>query len=219
MDKQADGKDDVRRAVLQAALPNIVFDGWCASALDEAMAEVGVSAAEALDLFPHGVCDLFEFASWSHDQKMLSGLAGHDLPSMRIREKITLAVRLRIESLGDHREAVRKSLAFLAMPGNQLLGARAIGRTVDAMWRGIGDGSTDFNFYTKRATLGAVYSSTVLFWLNDDSDGFAETWAFLDRRIGNVMQFEKGKAQVKSIAAKLPNPISLAAALRYPSRF
>lgn len=219
MDKRADGRDDQRRAVLQSALPNIAFDGWCAQVLDEAMADAQVPAAEALDLFPRGVSDLFEFASWSSDQQMLSGLAGTDLSSQRIREKIALAVRLRIESLADHREAVRKSLAFLAMPGNQLLGARAVGRTVDAMWRGIGDASTDFNFYTKRATLGAVYSSTVLFWLNDDSDGFAETWAFLDRRIENVMQFEKGKAQVKSLAAKLPNPIALAAALRYPSRF
>ena len=40
------------------------------------------------------------------------------------------------------------------------------------MWRIAGDTSTDFNHYTKRMTLGAVYGSTLLVWLDDQSEGW-----------------------------------------------
>jgi len=114
---------------------------------------------------------------------------------MKIREKIRSLVWARLEIMGPAREAVRTALAILAMPQNVPLGMRIGWRTADLMWRAAGDTSTDYNHYTKRLTLGAVYGSTLLAWLDDNSEGWAETAAFLDRRIDNVMQFEKWKAQ------------------------
>ena len=118
--------------------------------------------------------------------------------SLKIRDRIKSAVRIRLERHAGNREAARRALALLSLPFNAPLALRLLYRTVDAMWYAAGDTSTDFNFYTKRATLAGVYSSTLLYWLNDRSPGGEATWGFLDRRIDDVMKIEKLKSQVKS---------------------
>jgi len=121
------------------------------------------------------------------------GVAG-----LKMRERIKGAVRIRLERHAGQREAVRRALALLSLPFNAGLALKLLYKTVDAMWYAAGDTSTDFNFYTKRATLAGVYSSTLLYWLNDRSPGSEATWGFLDRRIDDVMKIEKLKARVKS---------------------
>src|SRR5205809_7791049 len=120
------------------------------------------------------------------------------LAALKVRERIKLAVRLRIEQTVGGRESVRRGLALLALPFNAPLALRLLYRTVDAIWYAAGDTSTDFNFYTKRATLAGVFSSTLLYWLNDRSEGSEATWSFVDLRIDDVMRFEKWKAQLQN---------------------
>jgi len=219
MTRVEDPDDHLRRTVLAKVLPLAAFEGWTGDVLNTAMEACGVDREQTFHLFPDGVRDLLSFASLDSDRDMCNLLGEIDLDSLKIRERIERAVQIRIDLLEDHRSSVRRAIAFLGLPQNQLLGTRIIGRTVDTIWRAIGDQSTDFNFYTKRATLAAVYSSTVLYWLSDESEGSAETGAFLGRRIENVMQFERGKARARKALAKLPNPWSVAAAIRYPSRY
>jgi ubiquinone biosynthesis protein COQ9 len=119
--------------------------------------------------------------------------------------------------MGPAREAVRRALAILAMPQNVPLALRIGWRTADLMWRIAGDTSTDFNHYTKRMTLGAVYGSTLLVWLDDQSDGWTETAAFLDRRIDDVMRFEKFKGEWRGSSERLSVSRFLGR-LRYPPR-
>jgi ubiquinone biosynthesis protein COQ9 len=114
--------------------------------------------------------------------------------------------------------AARRAAAFLAIPVNAPMGAELSFRTADAIWRGIGDTATDFNYYTKRLLLSGVYTATLLFWFSDDSDGAADTWAFLDRRIENVMSIEKAKAGLADFASKLPDPFKILGSLRYPDK-
>ena len=52
-------------------------------------------------------------------------------------------------------------------------------------------------WYSKRATLSAVYSSALLYWLGDDSPGASATREFVGRRIDNVMQIEDVKARIR----------------------
>ena len=136
---------------------------------------------------------------------------------MKIRERIRMLVWTRLEIMGPAREAVRSALAILAMPQNLALGARIGWRSADQMWRLAGDTATDFNHYTKRATLGAVYGSTLLAWLDDDSEGWADSAAFLDRRIDDVMRFEKWKAEWRGSGERLSLTRFLGR-LRYPPR-
>jgi ubiquinone biosynthesis protein COQ9 len=212
----SDHLDPLRRRLLEAALPHIPFDGWSEISLNKAARDLGMGEGEAGMAFPGGARDLLDFFSLEADRKMVEALEEKDIASMRIRDRITAAVRTRIETVAAHREAERRALSFLALPQHAPLGIRLLSRTVDLMWRAAGDTATDFSFYTKRATLAGVYSSTVLYWIADTSEGDADTWAFLDRRIEDVMTFEKVKAQARDRLKEVPSLASCLSRLRYP---
>ncbi len=187
--------EKIRDRLALAVGENAVFDGWCRSAVDSAAAQLGIDQAQARLAFPKSPADMVDAYIKGVDREMENRLPPATLAGMKIREKIRALVWTRLEIMGPAREAVRQGLSILAMPQNVPLGTRIGWRSADLMWRLAGDTATDFNYYTKRMTLGAVYGSTLLAWIDDNSDGWSETAAFLDRRIDNVMQFEKWKAQ------------------------
>jgi len=200
--------DEIRDAVLGAALPNVAFDGWSESLLRDAIAAADVNESEARMAFPRGVVDLAAAAHRQGDRRLREQMeaAGEVL---RIREKITKAVRLRLEIAGEHEEA----------PHNAAQGARLTWGTADMIWKIVGDNSDDYNWYTKRLTLSGVYSTTLLYWLGDSSVDKEATWRFLDRRIDDVMRFEKVKAATKSnplAKLALAGPRALLSRVRAP---
>jgi ubiquinone biosynthesis protein COQ9 len=196
--------DEMREAVLAAALPHAAFDGFTESLLQKAGAEAGVAKADLARLFENGPVSLIEFYSGWADGEMEKRLAATDLKAMKIRARIAAAVKTRLEVLKPHKEAARRAAALLSLPMHAALGAKLLYRTVDAMWRAAGDTSTDFNFYTKRGILAGVYGSTAMRWFNDAGDDEKVTDEFLAARIENVMQFEKFKAKAKDVLANLP---------------
>ena len=197
----------LKAAVLDAALKHAPFDGFSDKTLALAAKEAGVDKDALKRLFPDGSLSLVEFFSATADAAMEKSLAAMDLTSMKIRTRIATAVMARIHAVREHKEAARRAAAFLTLPPHAALGATLVYRTVDKMWRAAGDTSTDFNFYTKRGILGAVYSSTLMRWFNDTSTDEKATTDFLAARIDNVMQFEKFKAEAKTMFDRLP-PLS-----------
>jgi ubiquinone biosynthesis protein COQ9 len=195
-----------REALLTAVLDHVPFDGWSESAFQIGAKDAGISIERALNAFPGGMAEVLAFYHESADRWMIEALLREPLADMKIREKIAKAVRLRLEQNFAHREAVRSGCSFLLMPQHAPLAAKLLYRTVDAIWYAIGDRSTDFNFYTKRGLLAAVYSATVLYWINDKSPNCASTWSFLDRRIAEVMQVPKAIAGLTKFAERLPDP-------------
>lgn len=210
--------EKLREKILAEALPHVAFDGWSDKTLREAAERAEASEAELKAAFPRGAIDAIVAFSDDADRRAFDKVQDTDLKSMRVRERITFAVRTRIETIAEHKEAARRAAAVLALPQYALDGATCVYRTCDAIWRAVNDTSTDFNFYTKRALLAGVVTSTMLYWFADNSDDFADTWKFLDRRIADVMQIEKVKAQVTKLAEGLPNPFTILGALRYPRR-
>jgi ubiquinone biosynthesis protein COQ9 len=199
-----------REALLKAALPHVPFDGWTRTALQAGARDAGIEPALADNAFPGGMAELLEFYHGQADIEMVRALeARSDLAALKTREKVALAIRLRLEANAGYREAIRQALSFLALPTNAPLGAKCLYRTVDAIWYAAGDKATDFSFYTKRALLAGVYSATVLYWLNDKSEGSAETWTFLDRRIADVMKIYALRARFDRFAEQLPDPFRL----------
>lgn len=211
-----DHLDTVRRGLLAAALPHIPFDGWSGISLAKAARDMGVDEGTAGMAFPGGAGDLLEFFAADADSRMLARVGEMGIASMRMRDRIRTAVRTRIDVIAEHKEAERRALSYMALPGHAPLGLKLVARTVDLMWRAAGDTSTDFAFYTKRATLAAVYSSTLVHWVGDMSEDSAGTWAFLDRRIDNVMAFEKAKLRVKDRMKDAPSVAGFLSRLRYP---
>lgn len=188
--------DEITDTLLQAALIHVAFDGWSETTFRAAIVDSGVDATVARGLFPRGAVDLAIAFHRAGDVAMIAKLEESDRSAMRFRDRVAYAVRVRLEAAQD-REAVRRGATLFALPNYAPDGARLIWGTSDAIWTAVGDTSRDFNWYTKRATLSAVYSSTVLYWLGDDSLDGQATWAFLDRRIEDVMRIEKAKAQVR----------------------
>ena len=190
-------QDDPTARLLDAALIHVPFDGWSAATLAAAARDADLPLAEAKALFPRGPIDLALAFHRRGDARMVARLQAERLEDMKIRDRIAMAVRFRIEAIDD-KEAVRRGAALFSLPQHAGDGTKAIWNTADRIWTALGDSSTDVNWYTKRATLSGVYGSTVLYWLGDDSMDHADTWAFLDRRIADVMQIEKAKAAVNA---------------------
>lgn len=183
-----DNLEELRQRLLEAALTHAAFDGWSSLLLRRAAADIEVSEAEAENAFPQGARDLLEYFSNETDRAMLDALEQTDLESLKVRERVSLAVQTRLDLLLPHREAVRRGLSFLAMPQNAGLGTRLLWRTADAIWWAAGDSATDHNYYSKRALLVGVYSSTLLVWLDDQSGAQSDSKAFLERRIDGALK-------------------------------
>jgi ubiquinone biosynthesis protein COQ9 len=213
--------NDPKTELLDAALIHVAFDGWSEATFQAAVQDSGIDKTVARAVCPRGAVDLAVAYHKRGDAQMIEALKAEKLNGMRFRDRIARAVQLRLEA-ADDKEAVRRGTALFALPQYAPDGAKLIWSTCDAIWTALGDSSDDINWYTKRATLTGVYSATVLYWLGDTTEGNAATWEFLDRRIDNVMQIEKLKAQVKespTLSRLLAGPNWLMGKVKAPTRF
>ena len=203
MNSTTDINEPIREAILEQALTLAQFDGWTESMLDSACQKAGHDDIMTWRrVFGTSPVDVIDYFTRKADESMIEELANAELDEMRIRDRIAHIVMTRLHQHTPHKEAVRRAIAHMMLPQHAPRSAKALARTMDEMWHLAGDNSTDFNFYTKRATLAKVYSATLFVWLNDESDTLEETDAFLRRRIENVMQFEKFKAKIKGLTEK-----------------
>ena len=210
--------DELRIALAPAVADSAVFDGWTDLAVANAANLQGADPEVARFAFKGGAMAMI--AAWiaATDRAMAEALPPEKLAGLKIRERIRTLVQFRLDAVAGQQEALRRALAIMAMPHNAADALRLGWRSADAMWRLAGDIATDYNHYTKRMTLGALYASTLAFYAYDESEGFAETRAFLDRRIDDVMQFEKLKAQLLRPDAERFSVARFLGRLRYPAR-
>ena len=206
----------IRASPALAVGENAVFDGWTVKAVDTAAAQLAIDPAQARLAFPKAKIDMIDAYIAAVDAAMLAEYPPEKIAAMKIRDRIRAQLWFRLETMAPAREALRSALAILAMPQNAPRALKIGWRTADIIWRNAGDTATDYNHYTKRLTLSAVYASTLLTWLDDDSDGLADTAAFLDRRLANVMQFEKFKSRWTGSDLTRPSLSRFLGRLRYP---
>ncbi len=209
--------DELKAALAPRLGAHAGFDGWDEAALAMAAAELGVPADRARLAFPGGAAAMIDaWFDWI-DKAMLEAFPPERIAEMKIRDRIRNLLLFRLQTLAPYREALRRALAILASPRNAPQAAALAWRSADRIWRLAGDTASDFNHYSKRAILIGVYGSTTMVFLDDASEDLAETRAFLDRRIEDVMRFEKAKARWKGSPGP---PFSLSrflGRLRYPA--
>ena len=210
--------DEVRAALAPIIARNAGFDGWSDAAVHAAADEAGVDRDVAKLAFKDNAIDMIDAWIDSIDMELAHRLPAEKLATMKIRDRITALLATRLDIMAPDRESLRRAMAIMAMPQNLVRSAKIGWRSADRMWRLAGDTASDFNHYTKRMTLAAVYASTLSVFVNDDSDNFADARAFLDRRIDNVMQFEKVKFQAKQRQEYVPSLSRFIGRLRYPAR-
>lgn len=204
---------------LRLALPvaeHAVFDGWTEAAVNSAATQLDINPAQARLAFPKQPAKMIDAWIEGIDAAMAAHFAPDVVAAMKVRDRIRSMIWFRLETTGAAREAARNALSILAMPQNVPLACRTGWRSADLMWRLAGDTATDYNHYTKRMTLSAVYTATLLAWLDDDSEGWTDTAAFLDRRLADVMRFEKWKAEWRGNAIRRPSLARFLGRLRYP---
>ncbi|SEN67922.1 ubiquinone biosynthesis protein COQ9 [Loktanella fryxellensis] len=195
--------DPAQLQLLEAALPNVAFDGWSQASFQAAVATTGMDPDRARALCPRGATDLAVLYHREGDRAMQRAMTAEDMTGLRYSDKVARAIRLRLDVIDD-KEAVRRGTTLFALPHLAATGAGLIWGTADAIWTALGDTSDDVNWYTKRATLSGVWAAVVLYWLGDTSENHAATDDFIDRRIAEVMQIEKVKAQVNGNAVLRP---------------
>jgi ubiquinone biosynthesis protein COQ9 len=198
-----------RERLIEAILPDVPFDGWTRRALRGAARSLHMPEAEGLALFPRGAPDLVaEFSHWA-DRRMLDRLADEPLAAAGLSARVVAALRRRFEVMLPWREGVRRGLSVLVLPHNVPLGLRLLYDTVDAVWHGVGDHPTDFSFYTKRATLAGIQAAATLYWLDDRSPEFADTQAFIARRLLDLHRLGGLRQHFAEAADRLPNPLRI----------
>ncbi len=207
--------DRFRTRILEVFPGHAAREGWTDAAFRAAVAEAGLTEGEAMLACPKGAFDLFDAFAARADAAMLDRLDGLDLAAMKIRQRVRASVQVRLEAQQPYKEAARAMTRALAHPLRAPEAARLLWRTADHIWRALGDTSTDGNFYSKRAILSGVLASTYARWFSDESEDNEATWAFLDARIENVMQFEKFKAQLKPVGESMQSALGVAARFRY----
>ncbi len=188
----------IKNRILEAALPDVPFDGWTKAVLESAVEKAGYSKDMVPSVFPGGVADAVAHLSYWADERMLSVLEKSNVKAMRVRDKIALGVRTRLEVLEPFKEAERLAIGYWMRPLRKWKGARLVWKTADMIWIWAGDTATDYNRYTKRTLLSGVLTATTFFWLTDQSEGTQDSWSFLDRRIEDVMKLGKIAAKLKT---------------------
>lgn len=205
--------DKIRDQLLAEMLPDAGFEGWNSTVLDRAAKRLDLHPGQVELALPKGAPDLILYWAQQNDQAMLDAWDAEKDNLTRIRDKAIFLVRARIEAIGEeNREAAARAKSRLALPDLAPEGVRMVWRTADLMWRAMGDTSTDYNYFSKRTIMAGVFTSTFSIWLQGDE---TKTWGFLDRRIQNVMQFEKFKFDMKKRAANWPDPVMILSKLRY----
>lgn len=205
-------RDELKLAILEKALTHVSFLGFKDEIIAEALQDTNQDQSWGWRLFPEGTRDLIEFWSQTLDQNMLEVLHQEDTDNLKIREKIALAVKTRISLLEHNHDAARQASLYLLKPQHTPLALRMVAKTADEIWYWAGDKSTDYNYYTKRLLLGGVYSSTLTYWLRDESEDYQNTWAFLNKRIENVLRLphwpKKAQYCVKDIISRAGKIVS-----------
>jgi ubiquinone biosynthesis protein COQ9 len=210
--------DDLRLKLAPALADAAAFDGWSEAAVREAADAVGIDPDAAVFAFSGEAMQMIEAWVRSVDKAMAKALPADQIAKLKIRERIRTLVQFRLDAIAGQKEALRRALSIMAMPQNAPRTLALGWASADAMWRLAGDTATDYNHYTKRLTLGSIYAATLAVYVNDVSDGHAETKAFLDRRIEGIMKFEKTKARFMRPREEMFSPARLLGRLRYPAR-
>ena len=191
----------MKDALVDAMLPHAAFDGWSVAALAAAAADLDLDPTLPGRLFPGGPAEMVAHFVDFADRTMAEDFAAGGFVGSRVGLQVFQAIRLRLDRWSEHREAIRRAASVLSLPQNLPLAARLTWNTADAVWRAIGDRSHDFSWYTKRVTLAAVYSATLLYWRDDGSEDSADTWDFLRRRLGDIRNIPKLRERIEGMVA------------------
>ena len=200
-----------KEKILTQFLQIAAFEGWSEETILKALDNCQINRYFLPLIFENGILDLIEFYIESQNHKSLELL--ESLEGKKIRDKIRLALYARFEVEKNNKIALQRLVNFYINPKNLLSVKTGIRPVIyalkdcykisDFIWKTINDQSTDFNFYTKRLTLGKIILRSLFVFVKDEDENFQKTRNRIDIEIEKVMKFEKLKHQTKNFSTKL----------------
>tara|TARA_B100000989_G_scaffold293709_1_gene271529 strand:+ start:750 stop:1490 length:741 start_codon:yes stop_codon:yes gene_type:complete len=204
MKTKTSDNNQIRIDLIRAMLTHVPFDGWTWEAMEQGALDIGFEKKKTpflrvkifKGLFKNGSIDFIDIFSDIIDLEVIENYNLLETKPVKVSEKIKKIIMIRLNICQKYKEAIRSSISITAIPTNAKISLNTLYKTCNIMWRIAGDKSTDFSFYTRRITLAAVYTSTLLFWLNDNSNNNIETEFFLDRQLKNISKISSLKKPI-----------------------
>ncbi|KAL9108358.1 MAG: hypothetical protein Q9227_006818 [Pyrenula ochraceoflavens] len=182
-------------AILSAALVHVPRFGFSSRALILGAADAGYPEVST-QLFPHGVFDLIRYYLVTQRLALKNRVRFPEDADLRVGGKIRTLTLERLRANKDVIYQWQGALGHMSLLGNIPASLSELHSLSDEIWYLAGDKSVDSSWYTKRASLAAIYASSELFMTTDTSKDFAETEAFLDRRLEDVQKLGKATSGV-----------------------
>ncbi len=183
--------------LLDIFLKNASFNGWNNQTLEKSAQQCGFNKGYLSLLFPNQIKDLTSFFYNKKNDELISLYKEKsNLITAKTTERIIYLIELKFSLYNPIREAIRSLFSYNILPQNLFSAQKALWNICDLIWFLANDKSTDFNYYTKRGLLAYVYSTTMLFWLDDTSPNFEQTKLFIRKQINKVLKVGKTKSEI-----------------------
>ena len=179
----------MKDALFSALLSHVPFDGWSDTALRAAAKDVGMEFALAQSYFPDALSMIAEHHRRTDAAMVVPAEGG-------VTAKVRAAILSRLAFMEGDREAVRRAASTLAMPHNLFAATKLAYQSADAIWLAVGSQDKGFDWATKRTSLIAVYSATLLYWMEGREP--ADVEAYLDKQLERLLAVMKPLGQMKA---------------------
>jgi len=205
-------EDDLRKKILENSLKFVPELGFTREAINQGVAEAGLSEAATNGIFKNGSFDLIDFFYKKSNADLAEYLeelikAGE---IKRKNELVRLAIIRRLELTQPYLKHWPEAMAVMTFnPSYALQSIENLLRLCDEIWYQLGDNSVDFNWYSKRLILAAIYKSTEFFMLQDKSENYIDTIKFLDNRLKDHGEFHKLKGQLNNVENAVTGTLSV----------
>ncbi|RMZ83847.1 hypothetical protein DV737_g1416, partial [Chaetothyriales sp. CBS 132003] len=172
----------VQDAILAAALRRVPEHGFTDEALTLGAKDAGYLDV-SVQLFPGRAFDLVNYHLVTQRLALKDKVQFPDDAKLPVGSKIRSLVVTRLRANKDIIHQWQGALAHMSLVENIPASLSELHALSDEIWYLSGDTTVDFSWYTRRASLAAVYASSELFMTTDASPDFALTEEFVDRRL------------------------------------
>lgn len=199
--------ENFKKLVLDKFIDNVSFDGWSQKNLDNSIQALDLQENYRILLFPDGIVGLTDYFVAENNKAFNNSINAEEIQKLRFTDKVIYLIHARINHyhkvLGGA-EGFKNFISYCSSH-NILNSIGNILKSADEIWYRVGDKSTDFSYYTKRASLSFIYTTAALYSIDDNSLNLEETNNFIKARVAELLKFNKLKQKVKELSSKLPS--------------
>lgn len=180
----------IQDSILSAALKRVPEHGFTQHALTLGAKDAGYLDV-SVQLFPRGVFDLITYYLVTRRLALKDDVQFPEDVKLGVGRKVKTLTITRLRANKDIIHQWQGALGHMSLLGNIPASLKELSALSDEIWHLAGDTAVDPTWYTKRASLSAIYASSELFMTTDTSKDFALTEEFLDRRLEDVQKVGK----------------------------